>query len=478
MLLGEYDMKIKALPLFMAGFLIISFFGTFAYATPQQESYFIKKNLTFSDPILEENKDFIDLDLKEANSFLMEPCMPMIPCSEYTYTFPIGTIIKDVFIEKNNVNKIIVSKNLKTVPEPVCTNIISSQSQKIIEVSSFKDIYPENSCDYIVGRGFYNGERCIILKVDIYPAIYNAKEGFVEYSNDVEINIEYENPIFVNNFNEEYKYVIISPNEFSDTLNNFVDYKNNQNISTKLVTLSEIYSGSYFPVNGRDDAEKIKYFIKNAYDNWGTQYMMFVGGSDYFPTREVHIYVDYNEGDDEVFISDLYFVDLYNKENEFVSWDSNGNNVFGEYDWGSPPKNDEFDLFPDVCLGRLAVEESQELQLILDKITAYETQESWLQDWFSKIVVIGGDTIPNEESGVNEGEYVNQAILDIMDGFQPDKIWDSNKRLSGLVPPTGVDNIENGINSGAGFVDWAGHGSWKVWTTYPHDGDRNISTRW
>ncbi|PNX46812.1 MAG: hypothetical protein BV456_11790, partial [Thermoplasmata archaeon M8B2D] len=472
-------MKIKALPLFMAGFLIISFFGTFAYATPQQESYFIKKNLTFSDPILEENKDFIDLDLKEANSFLMEPCMPMIPCSEYTYTFPIGTIIKDVFIEKNNVNKIIVSKNLKTVPEPVCTNIISSQSQKIIEVSSFKDIYPENSCDYIVGRGFYNGERCIILKVDIYPAIYNAKEGFVEYSNDVEINIEYENPIFVNNFNEEYKYVIISPNEFSDTLNNFVDYKNNQNISTKLVTLSEIYSGSYFPVNGRDDAEKIKYFIKNAYDNWGTQYMMFVGGSDYFPTREVHIYVDYNEGDDEVFISDLYFVDLYNSDNEFVSWDSNGNNVFGEYDWGSPPKNDEFDLFPDVCLGRLAVEESQELQLILDKITAYETQESWLQDWFSKIVVIGGDTIPNEESGVNEGEYVNQAILDIMDGFQPDKIWDSNKRLSGLVPPTGVDNIENGINSGAGFVDWAGHGSWKVWTTYPHDGDRQtLPTPW
>ena len=162
--------------------------------------------------------------------------------------------------------------------------------------------------------------------------------------------------LFIYTFNEEYKYVIISPNEFSGTLNNFVDYKNNRNISTKLVTLSEVYSGSYFPVNGRDDAEKIKYFIKNAYDNWGTQYVLFVGGDDYFPTREVHIYVDYNEGDDEVFISDLYFVDLYNSDDEFVSWDSNGNNVFGEYDWGSPPKNDEFDLFPDVCLGRLVVQ--------------------------------------------------------------------------------------------------------------------------
>lgn len=474
-------MKIRALPLFVAGFLIISFFGAFAYATPQQESYFIKKNLTFSNPTLEEHKDFISLNLKEANSFSMEPNMPMIPCSEYTYTFPIGTIIKGVSIEKNNVNKIMITKNLKTVPEPVCTNIITSQSQKAIEVSSLKDIYPENSRYYIIGRGFYNGERCIILKVDVYPVVYNAEEGFIEYANDVEINIEYENPSETYTFNEEYKYVIISPNEFSGALSNFVDYKNNRDISTKLVTLSEVYSGSYFTVEGRDDAEKIKYFIKNAYDNWGTQYVLFVGGGDDFPTREVHIYVDYNEGDDEVFISDLYFVDLYNSDNQFVSWDSNGNSIFGEYDWGSPPKNDEFDLFPDVCLGRLAVEESQELQSILDKIIAYETQESWIQDWFSKIVVIGGDTVPEflgDDSNVDEGEYVNQAILDIMDGFQPDKIWDSNKRLSGIVP-TGVDNINNGINSGAGFVDWAGHGNAKLWTTFPHNGDRQtLPTPW
>ena len=471
-------MEIKTLPLIIAGLLIITSFAGFTNATPQQKNNLIQKNLTYSNPTIEEHKDFINLNLKETNTFTMEPNKPMIPCSQYTYTFPIGTTIKNVYIEKNNVNKIMITKNLKTVPEPVCTSIITSQNQKSMEISGLKDTYPENSCDYIIGRGLYNGERCIILKIDVYPAVYNAKENFIEYANDVEINIEYQNPSQIYSFNEEYKYVIITPNEFSGTLSNFVDYKNNRNISTKLVTLSEVYSGSYFPVNGRDDAEKIKYFIKNTYDNWGTQYVLFVGGDDYFPVREVHIYVDYNEGDDEVFISDLYFVDLYDSENEFVTWDSNGNNVFGEYDWGSPPKYDDFDLFPDVCLGRLAVEESQELQLILDKITAYETQESWIQDWFSKIVVIGGDTIPNEESGVDEGEYVNQAILDIMDGFQPDKIWDSNKRLSGIVP-TGVDNIENGINNGAGFVDWAGHGAPKVWTTYPHNGDRQtLPTPW
>jgi hypothetical protein len=474
-------MKIKFLSLIVTGFLIVSVFGAFAYAAPKEKSYFIKQNLTFSKPTIEEHKDFIYLNLKEANSFSMTPNMPMIPCYESTFTFPIGTTIKGLTIAKNNVNKIIISKNLRNVPEPVCTNSLTSQNQKTTKIPELGDVYPENSCNFVVGRGFYHGERCIVLKADVYPAVYNAREGFIEYANDVEINIEYENPSVSYTFNEEYKYVIITADEFSGTLNDFVNYKNNRDISTKLVTLTEVYSGTYFPADGRDNAEKIKYFIKNAYDNWGTQYVLFVGGDDEFPTRDVHIYVDYEEGDDEVFISDLYFVDLYNSDNEFVSWDSNGNGVFGEYDWGSPPKYDEFDLFPDVCLGRLAVKETQELQSILDKIVEYETQESWTKDWFSKIVVIGGDTVPEmlgDDTDIDEGEYVNQAILNIMDGFQPDKIWDSNKRLSGI-SPSGVDNINNGINSGAGFVDWAGHGAPKVWTTFPHNGNRqSLPTPW
>jgi hypothetical protein len=42
-----------------------------------------------------------------------------------------------------------------------------------------------------------------------------------------------------------------------------------------------------------------------------------------------------------------------------------------------------------------------------------------------------------------------------------------------------VDNINSGINSGCGFVDWSGHGSHKVWTTYPHDGNlQTLPTPW
>jgi hypothetical protein len=45
--------------------------------------------------------------------------------------------------------------------------------------------------------------------------------------------------------------------------------------------------------------------------------------------------------------------------------------------------------------------------------------------------------------------------------------------LSGIAP-TGTVNINNAINSGCGFLDWAGHGNVKVWTTYPHNGSHQI----
>jgi len=200
---------------------------------------------------------------------------------------------------------------------------------------------------------------------------------------------------------------------------------------------------------------------------------MLVGGAEEFPVRSTHILVDYDPDDldDEVFISDLYYADIYDDKFEFCSWDSNENDVFGEFDWGPSHLFDEVDLYPDVYLGRLAVESSNELTDVVNKIITYESIESYKQDWFSKITVIGGDTSPNEESNVGEGEYTNQYILNLLPGFSADKIWGSNFRL-GWYAPSGIENIVAGFEDGRGFVDWAGHGAPKVWTTYPHDGSR------
>ena len=112
--------------------------------------------------------------------------------------------------------------------------------------------------------------------------------------------------------------------------------------------------------------------------------------------------------------------------------------------------------------------------LFVNKIIKYENDKAYTQSWFNNIVVIGGDTVPEshgDDSDTDEGERVNQFILDRMQGFIPDKIWDSNGRLSGLVT-TGLGNIKTGIENGCGFLDFSGHGAPWVWTTFPHNGDR------
>jgi hypothetical protein len=188
---------------------------------------------------------------------------------------------------------------------------------------------------------------------------------------------------------------------------------------------------------------------------------LLVGGADDFPTRETHVYVDYNEGDAEIFVSDLYYADVYTGASDFSSWDTNENNDFGEYKWGESQLTDDVDLYPDIYLGRLACIESSDVTTCINKIITYETNEAYSQDWFTNLVVIGGDTSPNDEEDILEGEFVNQNIIDIMDGFIPTKCWASEGTLGTRT------SINTAINNGAGFVDFSGHGNPTRWSTHP-----------
>ena len=85
--------------------------------------------------------------------------------------------------------------------------------------------------------------------------------------------------------------------------------------------MSEIYSD----YEGRDQQEKIKYFIKEAVEEWDIKYVLLIGDIQKLPIR--HTYASWWEPD---ILTDLYYSDIYNSEYEFCSWDANGNNKFGE----------------------------------------------------------------------------------------------------------------------------------------------------
>lgn len=469
-------MKKKTLFL-IVGMLMLSSMSSFALSENSNE--FEEKNITSSVSLsqltIKVTGQYVSVNMMETNGYLMKPGTPQLPYYMKTYYFPFGTRITDVNCEPKSIEKVNLDQKIEPSPRPQLSN---GQFPQYTEPLMYENSeYPATWFDYDLGCGIQNGEQCLILKVRCFPIQYDPSQDEISVAHDFFIEIETEEDKQLmstqTTSEESYQFIVITPSEFFGDLQPFIDHKNDREISTRMISLTEIYNSVHFPNPGRDEAEKIKYFIKDAMEQWNTQFVMLVGGVETFPTRATHIMVDYDpsDPDEEVFISDLYYADIYNETFEFCSWDSNNNEVYGEYDWGSNNLFDEVDLYPDVYLGRLAVEDSEELTGVLNKIIHYESIESYKQDWFSEITVIGGDDAPNEESNINEGEFKNQYILDLLPGFAPDKIWDSNYRLSWF-NPSGIDNIVSAFEEGRGFVDWAGHGAPTVWTTYPHNGTR------
>lgn len=98
-----------------------------------------------------------------------------------------------------------------------------------------------------------------------------------------------------------------------------------------------------------------------------------------------YVYLDDGTGYEERYISDLYYADVFRYNNEtgysFDDWDSNNNNVFGE--WNKENK-DVLDLFPDVYVGRIPCRTIFNARNLVDKLINYETKKkTWFKKYFS-----------------------------------------------------------------------------------------------
>jgi len=293
--------------------------------------------------------------------------------------------------------------------------------------------------------------------------------------------------------NENYDLIIITPTSFSDELQILLEHKEQHAVATKIVTLEEIYNSVYFPAEGRDDAEQIKYFIKDAIENWNTRYIMFVGGKEEIPVRysifRFNSFIEYKweflfpdicSFKSNGFITDLYYADIYDENGSFCSWDSNNNSMFGEI--GQDGAIDEVDLYPDICVGRVLCQTSEEVETIVNKIIDYENN-AFGGEWFNNLILCGGDTHPNtwEEILLSlafknitgkryriawEGEYMCNQVAKCLDTFTAKKLYSTGllgiraKRLT-------IRNINNAINDGAGFLLFSMHGSPTRLVTFP-----------
>lgn len=433
----------------------------------QSEIEVMNERIVFSDFSIESIKDQTRCSFSEMTSYLSISGKPMIPRYTKTFSYPLGTTIESIRCIPQNTEIKTIQTALFVTPHPTIPGTDTSIKQENSYTSSIP--YPSSWYSYRLGAGLIGDEIRTILTIDFYPLRYTQKNKEIITADSFDITIYYNTPTYSKEIgktsldDEAYDFIILGSYDFQDEIEPLVTHKINRGISSIYVPLSFVYNGMYFPSNGRDEAEQIKNFIRQSVENWGTKNVMLVGGSEDFPTRTTHVFIDYNAHEPELFVSDLYFADLYNETGGFCSWDSNNNDIFGEFRWEG--KTDEVDLYPDVHLGRLAVTSEEELTGVVNKIISYETQESYKQDWFSNLIVVGGDTFPGDPEGVSEGEFVNDELIEMMSGFIPKRLYASNGQAS-------VNGYITGeIEEGAGFVSFAGHGSPSSWSTHPFESE-------
>jgi hypothetical protein len=445
----------KILPLIVIGILTLGGFGAFAVSLNEKNNI---ENITisFSDPIIEIENNYVTIDLPDKTTYTGETNKPMLPVYTKVYTFPFGTNINNIEVKFSDTVEKDILKPIKPVPETQMKSIFVShnvdESEKIIDYSDI-ELYPDIKYNYRIGVGLKDLNHVTILTVHLYPIQYKPEENKIYYSKSATIDISYSLSEDTINFEDEYDFLIITYDNFKSALQPLADLKNQNDISTKIVTLSEVYDGTYFEVEGIDAPEKVKYFIKNALENWNIHYLLLVGsgveGVEKFPVRYVYLPDPPHE---EQFGSVLYYADIYKEGGEFADWDYDDDNRFGEYSQDVP----DVDLYPDVCIGLLPCNNKREVTTIVNKIINYKAHNKMT----NKIVQIGGDTFPGDPEGIYEGEFANGCVMEVLPGYNTTRYWASEEKLT-------KKNLAKGFKSSVDFIDFSGHGGTTVWGTHP-----------
>ncbi|MBN1215476.1 MAG: hypothetical protein JXA99_08520 [Candidatus Lokiarchaeota archaeon] len=240
--------------------------------------------------------------------------------------------------------------------------------------------------DAIFGEGIDEISRALTdAKYDVlksYDTSYRLVEDFLGYEvfGDPMVIIRPQQSIFDKD-QGPHDYVIIT-NKFLKysngpyTLQDLIEYKSFQGYNPIIITIEEIYAEyKYF----RDEEEKIREFIKDAYYSWCTEYVFIIGDENEVPMRMFYI--------DEVFTyTDLYYAYLDG------SWDADYDGNYGEF------KDDRdnwrffftHDSYTEVAVGRAPVDTEEELSNFIRKTILHELEmESRDDDYLYSVLIVG-----------------------------------------------------------------------------------------
>jgi hypothetical protein len=248
---------------FIIVLVLFSSVGAIAVSESDADGLEHMEMVTFSSLQLTVTDDGTSVTLPETTSFTSTPGEYELPIVTKVFTFPFKTTISTVEVMYSERQDVVVTKPIRVVPAP-----FADDGQVFAPSELFSaPVYPEQSFSYHLGAGMQGNQHVTYLAVHLYPVQYNTVEQTLLYATHAQIKISYVLPaVQPTSFDDQYDLIIIAPEKFTSALEPLVNHKISKGLTTKLVTLNDITKSTYFPAQGRDSAEEMKYFIKNAYD--------------------------------------------------------------------------------------------------------------------------------------------------------------------------------------------------------------------
>jgi len=218
------------------------------------------------------------------------------------------------------------------------------------------------------------------------------------------------NTIFNNQYTpveEQGNMLVITYDSFWTSMMPFVQWKNMKGIPTEMVNVSTI-----------GNADDIKTYIENYYNNYGLTFVLLVGDAAQVPT-------------------------LYTSAYTSAASDPSYSFIVGS------------DNYQDLFVGRFSAQNTGQLETQVERSIEYEKFPQSGADWYHK-----GTGIASNQGPGDDGEYDDEH----MDFIRDDLLAYTYTLVDQIYDPSATSAmVTNALNDGRSIVNYCGHGSPTSW---------------
>lgn len=236
-----------------------------------------------------------------------------------------------------------------------------------------------------------------------------------------------------------YAYLIVTDTAFVEALRPLADFHTARGLPAVIYTVDWIRD--HYP--GRNLADRIRNFVRDAYEEWGVQYLLLAGDADFVPYQSIWQDPYYGNDTDASPPSDWFFSNLDG------DWNLDGDEYIGEL-------ADSVDYFPELLVGRVPLNTPEQAELFVQKVLIHSTfpggDSLLLNTQYLSRFILAASYLDNSNGwGYEKAERVDPSVPSY---FQRTKVYQTPTHQ------VSVEEFVNAVNQGAGLMFVEAHGSY------------------